>query len=258
MPREWGIVRAARRRFGEPSSLSHDEAHLARFREYTGDMLAPFGLSLGPFEHEGQSYGEMAESLLGELLPDGEQAQLLILVHAVPDIVPGRATATYLSHVCPGKPLAFALCDQGTAGAFTALRLAREYARSGDAQRAVIVIAEQSLLPYDTGASAVPAVHAAVALLTGDRPVALVTGIEVRAERVDTTGRLIASPAAAKRVSTLGDLTRAPEEQPYTGVWWELAGALGGLGNSTVVDFDERLNYLSTLSVGDHSSNSTA
>jgi len=262
----WGVIRAVRRRFSEPAQLSHDDAHNGQFREFTTDMLAPFGLALGPFEHEGQCYGEMGESLLRELMPPGEEAGLLILAFAVPDIRPGRGTATYLSDVCPGKPLAFAVCDQGTAGAFTALRLAREYARSGDADRAVLIIAEQALLPYDTGASAVPTVHAAVALLTGDHPVAPVTEISVRAEQVPAAGMLIASPAAAKRVSTLGDLVLAPEEQPYTGVWWELAGAIGmgksaddnsAIGNFTVVDFDERLGYLSTVRIGDHSSTLT-
>lgn len=253
----WGIIRAARKRFTAPSELSHNDAHLERFRRYTEDMLAPFGQGLGPYEQQGQTYGEMGAALLGELLPAGEEAGLLILVHAVPDIVPGRATATYLSHVCPGGPLAFAVCDQGTAGAFTALRLARDYARTGDAARAVILIAEQSLLPYDTGTSPVPTVHAAVALLTGDHPVALVGEIKVRAEEVDGSEMLIASPAAAKRVSSPVETVPAPEEQPYTGVWWEMAGLLGVMGNFTVVDFDERLGYLSTLRVGDHSSNST-
>ena len=253
----WGVIRAVRRRFSAPARASHDEAHLVRFREYVGDMLAPFGLALGPFEHEGQSYGEMAESLLGELLPAGEEAGLLILAHAVPDILPGRATATYLSHVCPGRPLAFAVSDQGTAGAFTALRLAREYARTGDVARAVILIVEQASLPYDTGTGSVPALHAGVALLTGDRPVAPVTDIAVRAEDVGGTGMLIASPAAAKRVSDMDSAVLAPEDQPYTGVWWELAGCLGSMGNFTVVDFDEQLGYLSALRIGDHSSNST-
>jgi 4-hydroxymandelate oxidase len=250
------VVRAVRRRFDTPSRLSFDDAHLERFRVYTGDMLVPFGLNLGPYAHRGQSYGEMAASLLADLLPEGETADLLILVHAVHDIMPGRATATYLSHVCPGGPLAFAICDQGTAGPFTALRLAREYARGGDARRAVILIVEQALLPYDTGTSPVPAGHTGVALLTGDRPVALVTDIAVRADEVDGAGMLIASPAAAKRLSPLDNVVVAPEDQPYTGVWWETAAALGK-GRFTVVDFDEQLGYLSALRIGDHSSSST-
>jgi hypothetical protein len=245
----WGVSRAVRQRFSAPAELSHSDAHIARYREYTGDMLAPFGLSLGPFEHQGQSYGEMGAAVLRELLGPGEQAGLLILVYAVPDIVPGRATATYLSEVCPGKPLAFALCDQGTAGPFTALRLARDYARRGEVETAVILVVEQSLLPYDTGTGAVPGVHAAVALLTSGHPVAPVAGITVRAENVTCSGTLIASPAAAKRVFSLGELVLAPEDQPYSGVWWELAGALG-TGPLTVADYDQQLGYLSELRIG--------
>jgi len=256
----WGVLRAVRQRFSAPARITHDDEHNALYGEFTSDMLAQFGLALGPFEHEGQSYGEMGVSLLRELMRPGEEAGLLILVFAVPDVIPGRATATYLSDVCAGKPLAFAVCDEGTAGAFTALRLAREYARSGEAEKAVILIAEQAFLPYDTGTASLPAAHSAVALLTSGEPLAPIVDIAVRAQEVIGTGTLIASSAAAKRVSPLGDLILAPEEQPYTGVWWELAGALDA-GPLTVADYDERLGYLSELRIGapvsDHSSDST-
>jgi len=67
----------------------------------------------------------MAEALIRELVPADAPVDLIVLAFAVPDVRPGRATATYLSHVCPGNPLAFAVCDQGSAAAFTGLRLAR-------------------------------------------------------------------------------------------------------------------------------------
>ena len=51
---------------------------------------------------------------------------VVILAFAVPDVRAGRTTATYRGAACPGDPLAFAVCDQGPAAAFTALRLAAD------------------------------------------------------------------------------------------------------------------------------------
>ena len=56
----------------------------------------------------------MAEAVIARAVLPGEDVDLLVLAYAIPDITPGRATATYLSHICPGNPLAFAICDQGT------------------------------------------------------------------------------------------------------------------------------------------------
>src|SRR5260221_429306 len=136
-PREpdvgWGVRRAVRLAFPDPASLTRDEAHTARLDVYLTDLLQPYGLALKPgaLEPDGQSYGEMAEALIELAVPAAEGVDLLVLAYAIPDIAPGRATTTYLSHVCPGGPMAFAISDQGTAAAFTGLRLIREYARSG-------------------------------------------------------------------------------------------------------------------------------
>lgn len=260
---DWGLRGIARQRFPQPAQLSHNEGHLSRFREFTGDLLAPFQLDLRPFAGRGQSYGEMGEAVIRQLMPDGEQADLLILVYAVPDIAPGRATATYLSYVCPGNPLSFAICDQGTAGAFTGLRLVREYARTGEARRSVLLIVEQADLPYDAGVPvALPAAHTAVALLFGDAPAATVGEVHVRASEVAVAGTVIASVAAAKQadLSNMEDLISAPEEQPFTGVWWELAETLTKRsGRITIADYDQQLGYLSTavLSVSDQVNVST-
>jgi 4-hydroxymandelate oxidase len=247
---DWGLRRIARQRFAQPAQLSTNEGHLSRFQEFTGDLLAPFQLDLGPFEGRGQSYGEMGEAVIRQLIPAGEQADLLILVYAVPDIAPGRATATYLSYVCPGNPLSFAICDQGTAAAFTGLRLVREYARTGEARRSVLLIVEQADLPYDAGVPVtLPAAHAAVALLFGDAPAATVGEVHVRTSEVVVAGTAIASVAAAKHadLSTMDDLISAPQEQPYTGVWWELAQTLENRrGQFTLADYDQQLGYLST------------
>jgi 4-hydroxymandelate oxidase len=113
----------------------------------------------------------MLAGLIGDLVPPAQPADVLILGFAMPDVWPERATATFLSHACPGSPLAFAVCDQGCAAGFTALRLARDYAASGGCRRVLVALAEQARLDYDPPAPAsVPARHAAFAMLCDARP----------------------------------------------------------------------------------------
>lgn len=138
-------------------------------RVYLSDLVRPYRLGLRDDVLErgsGQSYGEMAAALLRDVLPSDQPVDLLVFAFAMPDVVPGRATACYLSDVCPGKPMALALCDAGAAAAFTGLRLISQYARAGQCGRALLVVAEQSALHYDLPAAApVPAVNTVVALL---------------------------------------------------------------------------------------------
>lgn len=113
----------------------------------------------------------MLAGLIGDLVPPDQPADALILGFAMPDLSPGRATATYLSHVCPGNPVAFAVCDQGCAAGFTALRLTRDYATDGGWRRVLVAVAEQARLDYDPPAPAsVPARHAAFAMLCDSIP----------------------------------------------------------------------------------------
>jgi hypothetical protein len=258
----WGVVRATRREFPEPAAQAGDPAYAARLRVYLTDLLRPYPvrLDLAALERGGQSYGEMAESLIRATVPADEPVDLLVLAHAVPDIAPGRATATYLSHVCPGGPLAFGLSDQGTAAAFTGLRLMREYARTDGLRRALLLVVEQSLLPFDPAPPGAPTTNAGVALLLGDAPAsapapdafpppAPCAHLSAVCVLPDTppdalAGELAALPAppAAGTTAILGaalapqahtlpapgrdgvDRVRiAPAGQPTTGVWWELA-----------------------------------
>jgi hypothetical protein len=150
---------------------SSDRAGHPAFSELTGDLVRPYGVPLRPDANGGHSYGEMLAGLIGDLVPPAQPADMLILGFAVPDVWPERATATFLSHACTGSPLAFAVCDQGCAAGFTALRLARDYAASGGCRRVLVALAEQVRLDYDPPAPAsVPARNAAFAMLCDARP----------------------------------------------------------------------------------------
>jgi hypothetical protein len=161
-------VAAAGRQAFEGSSAAALDPML---RRYLSDMVAPYGLGLRADlldQGRGQSYGEMAGALLTSMVPPGQPLDLIVLAFAMHDVIPGRSVAAHLSHLSPGAPTAFAVCDQGTAAPFAALRLISEYTRAGAARRALLMIVEQETLHYELAApAALPARNAAVALLCG-------------------------------------------------------------------------------------------
>jgi 4-hydroxymandelate oxidase len=249
------ITAAGRRLFSGASALALNPSHQADLSVYLADMVRPFGLALrsdiGDADR-GYSYGEMAEALIADLVPAQEPVDVLVLVFAVPDVRPGRATAVYLSHVCPGNPLAFAVCDQGRVGAFAGLRLLREYARTGGCRRGLLVVAEQSTVHYPSAAPvALPSRHAAVALLceVDPAPGALVSALrqlpDVPPESVpDRLARELAALDATDATLIVGSPTGGG--QPDTEVWWELAAALSATGPERVVvaQYEPLLRYL--------------
>jgi 4-hydroxymandelate oxidase len=263
-----------RRVFDAASALASDPAHNARHGVYLTDLLAPYGHTPGPVDDgRGQSYGEMAAAVIAATVPRDEPVDLLVLAFAVPDIAPGRATATYLSHVCPGNPLAFAVADQGAATAFTALRLIREYA----CRSALLLVVEQADLHYQPHTpTALPDRHTAVALRFGQLdshpasasgvPTISVPTIRQHADVApEAVGPLLAAEVADLSAGhedvtvVLGSLLAgvvgrpsgsraAAVGQPYTGIWSELVDELAVTDRARrvlIADYDPQLRYLS-------------
>jgi 4-hydroxymandelate oxidase len=217
----------------------------------------------------GHSYGEMAEALIGPLVPADEPVDLLVLAFSVHDMRPGRQTAAYLSHVTPGTPMAFAICDQGSAAAFSGLRIVREYASSAGVRRALLIVVEQAALPYDCPAE-VPSRHQGVAMLYDDRPSPASRVAAVRqhpcvppgevaglaaADLAELAGRhrevgLVLGDALAMlwAAPAAGRVRGMPPGQPATGVWWGLISELNGDGGhpdlTVAADYDPGLGYL--------------
>jgi hypothetical protein len=245
-------------------------------KTYLSDMLRPYRIPLAEdvlAAGGGHSYGEMAGALLAELLPAAPPIDLVVFAFSVHDVVPGRSTAAHLSQLCPGHPMAFAVCDQGAAAPFTGLRLLREYTRAPGPERALLVVAEQAVLPYDPPApTVVPGRHAAVALLFGPEGVGriespalhtdvapgqvgglLAAGIAAAGpdggQLTVVTGRGLAGhEATLKGLHGVGEVVTAPPDQPCTGVWWELAERLPGwlaAGRRVLLaDYEPGLRYL--------------
>ncbi|MFF3600384.1 hypothetical protein [Kitasatospora indigofera] len=159
------VARVLTRDFGGRSETSLDPD----LRVFVSDLARPYGVPLREdllAQGAGHSYGEMAEGLLREALPQDEPVDLLILAFSSPDVRPGRSTALHLSRFCPGSPLAFAVCDQGSAAPFTALRIATDYARTGACRRAVVLVMEAAHLHHEpAGPVALPERHCAVLLV---------------------------------------------------------------------------------------------
>ena len=275
------LVRAGRRTFTGPARFLDDSENRARVGEYLADMGRPYGRALQvslfgepPFPGLGHSYGEMAAAVIGSVVPAEEPADLLVLAFSVHDLRPGRQTAGYLSHITPGEPVAFAVCDQGSAAAFSGLQMARAYAASAGIQRVLLVVAEQAALPYESPA-ALPSRHRAVAMLYTSDPSkddasaigpARVTGIrqhpgvapgeaaaladadlEALAAGQPAAGLVLSAAAAAVWPAPAWPTRAAPPGQPGTDVWWELIDELGrpdAPDPLVLADYDPRLRYL--------------
>jgi hypothetical protein len=289
--RDLHLVRAVRRTFTGPAEFLADPANRARVGEYLADMARPYGREVPPdlFGEPsapalGHSYGEMAEALIGPAGMAGEPVDLLVLAFSGHDLRPGRQTAAYLSHVTPGAPMAFAICDQGSAAAFSGLRIAREYASSAGIRRALLIVVEQADLPYGCPVP-LPAQHRGVAMLfgdglsndgpSGDGPSRNGTGPQARlaglrqhpgvppdavaglaaAERKELaashheTGLVLSAALAAEWTAPAAARVRVmPPGQPSTAVWWglidELTGDAGHPDLVVAADYDPDLRYL--------------
>lgn len=257
------LERVLARTFADESVSARDPA----LRGFIDDLVRPYGVAARPdvfAAAAGHSYGEMAEELVGAVVTAQAPIDVLILAHAMPDVIPGRATATYLSAVCPGTPYAFAICDQGLASPYTALVAASGYLPAA-ADRVLVLVAEQSALHHDlVGPGHVPGGHHAVALLlsggvgreltplvwpgVGPHEAASLLAAEVGADdRVVLGASLAAALGATPGLDRLAAAAVvASADRPLTGVWSTLAESVPGADRPGVLiaEYDAGLGYL--------------
>jgi len=270
------ITRIERQLFDDLPDTALTADDRAFLEEYMSDLVRPYGFALRDAVLNGgtgRRYEEMAEALIAATVSTDDPVDLVILAFAVPDARAGRTTATYRGASLPGDPLAFAVCDQGTAATFTALRLARELARTGDCRRGLVLVVEQATLPYlPDGPAALPARPAAVALRCGDtgparlavhRQHAGVPAGVLDALLAAELAELCAGPGEVTLVlggglagratppRTVDRVRIAPDGQPATGVWWALADELmpGGPRRVVLADHEPALGYLGLVAL---------
>ncbi len=264
MPAAPGLTRVLTRYADGRSELSLDPD----LRVFVADLVRPYGLPLREdllAEGAGHAYEELAAGLLGEALGPEEPADVLVLAFDTPDVRPGAPTSLALSRSCSGTPTALALCDQGTAGAFAALRAATAYQRTGTARRAVVVLAEQTALHHvPADPVALPERHCAVVLVCETSPDEELTvrqenGIDAAAaaEEVRRQAKALGEGVAVLLAAGLEvpglDAVRTPAGQPFTGLWSALAERLPAWRSERrpvlLADLDPRLGVLSTLTL---------
>lgn len=148
------LVQAKHLTFGAGGrSVLRDEVLSGAIFGYLADMLRPYGV---PFDEarfvagNQNSFaflgGQCLSAMRGTPNPD-----LIVLAHATPDCEPNRSVSGYLSSFFRGEPLCFAVSDQGELSPFTALRLMRGYGAPGAYRRSLVLILDQSTLPYARG-----------------------------------------------------------------------------------------------------------
>jgi hypothetical protein len=139
--------------------------------DYYRDLLTPFGekpdeelLSRGSHVH----HRDLADLLVADEGVGRSRPELLIVTHALPDVVPFTAIAPYLTDQLGGRAANFAIGQQGLAAPFTALRIASAYHRAGRAAEVVLAVLEQTTLPTAFPlVQETPLVDSAAALVLG-------------------------------------------------------------------------------------------
>ncbi|MFD3661979.1 hypothetical protein ACFWVF_15480 [Streptomyces sp. NPDC058659] len=142
--------------------------------DYYRDLLTPFGekpdeelLGRGAHVH----HRDLADLLVADEGVGRSRPELLIVTHALPDVVPFTAVAPHLTGRLGGRAANFAIVQQGLAAPFTALRIASAYHRAGRAAEVVLAVLEQTTLPtpfplvQDT-----PLIDSAAAVVLGTSP----------------------------------------------------------------------------------------
>ncbi|MFD3326421.1 hypothetical protein [Streptomyces sp. NPDC058701] len=218
-----------------PGPARADSPRAATVRAFHDDLLGPFGAKAD--EDLLARGAHVSHRRLADLLADsdavrGTRPQLVVVAHALPDVVPFTAVAPHLTNRLGGSATNFAIAQQGLAAPFTALRIAAAYQRSGRAAEAVVAVLEQTTLPTpfplvrDT-----PLIDSAAALVlrAGAGGAAGLRLAGVGSGAPDPTGwdagtLLVRGPGARPDTEAgRADVHLAPGDSYCTGVWLELA-----------------------------------
>jgi hypothetical protein len=233
-------------RGGSPGSGRCDPV----LERYFTDLTAVRGLGFRPGDltaASGVTFTDLAAGMVRQLAPC--QVDLVILAHAVPEFDQRLLAASYLADALPGEPMTFAIGDCGPAAPFAALRVAASYADAGLVSSALVLVLDQSTVPYelvppagrDAAACPRPDRDIAVALLL--RAGGATTEVEqfpgvgagqapgILAERlrraIAASGHVTAIVGAAVGVGSPpagSTVIRAPAGPPCTAVWSALDG----------------------------------
>ncbi|HEY6798048.1 MAG TPA: hypothetical protein VI248_25510 [Kineosporiaceae bacterium] len=141
------LHRIGHRVFPRGTTVPDDTASAALSSDLARMASMPLDPRAAP--RAGSTFAEMAAPLVAEFLEPDESVDLVVLASATPDLLPAHQAAPSVLEALPGDPLAFGITDQGRGAAFTAVDLAQRCARRHGHRRAVVLLFDQALLPYD-------------------------------------------------------------------------------------------------------------
>jgi len=221
------LTRVVRREIAEGTCATDDPV----LYRYYADLAALHGIH---YRHDvlaagaGNTFAALADVALAGLVSPVHPVDLVIIAHTLPDLDPRVSAGVRLTRTLPGSPLVFAISGPDASIGFTALRVAGDYARRHSYQRVMVLVLDQTVLPYQ--AAAEPGGDAAVALLLEDAPGGELTLGRVRGVSPEEVAGTVAKLALGARI------VQAPvsDSAPGTGVW---AGLRLG-ADSVLVDYD--------------------
>jgi hypothetical protein len=130
--------------------VREEEFDQALAADFFRDLLGPFGAEPDDERLARGSrvqHRQMARTLVATEGIRDRRPQLIVITHALPDLVPFTAVAPMLAEQLGGAATCFAISEQGLAAPFTALRVAAGYHRSSRADEVVLAVLEQTTLP---------------------------------------------------------------------------------------------------------------
>jgi len=188
----------------------------------------------------GNPYRTMAESVVAGLGLSRDNAgrdgagrdgavDVVVVAYDGMDCGPWEHLGCRLTEVVAGRPRAFAVSGQGTAGPFTAMRIASILVRSRAAGRALVLMLEHRQVPIDTGAPT-PAHDTAVGFVLGPSGPVRLTHVEVTAATKDSGDDNSAASGLAAWAALASSLHRSTEvvltqREPVFGYSCELRAA---------------------------------
>jgi hypothetical protein len=181
--------------------------------EYHADLAALHGIGYrGEVLRRGagNTFADMAGPMLAGLDP----VDVVIIAHATPDLDPRVSAGASSAHRFDGEPLVFTVMDQACSVAFTAIRLAGEYVRRHSYRRALVLVLDQSTLPYES--AEVLGGDAAVALHLGFDPGGRVRSGRIPGVAPEEVARVADQVGGGVPVIGLGQPDR---RFPATGIW---------------------------------------
>jgi len=181
--------------------------------EYYADLAALHGVGYrGDVLRRG--VGNTFVSMAGPMLDGVDPVDLVIIAHVTPDLDPRVSAGAGSAHRFAGEPLVFTVMDQACSVAFTAIRLAGEYVRRHSYRRALVLVLDQSTLPYES--AEVLGGDAAVALHFGFDPGGRVRSGRISGVAPDDVARVADQVGGGLPVIGSGQPDR---RFPATGIW---------------------------------------